>query len=71
MCEPYIPLSWLRETWQHVKMLEKRNVKVTYHDVWLWLVRQEISRLTIMELTKEKLEMQRMLRGETENAANS
>lgn len=58
---PYIPLSWLRDTWKHVRQLYLRNVKITHHDVWLWMVRQEIARLTILELTKENVLLKRAL----------
>lgn len=58
---PYIPLSWLRDTWKHVRQLYLNNVKITHHDVWLWMVRQEISRITILELTKENLQLKKAL----------
>lgn len=50
---PYIPLSWLREKRKHVIQLYANNTPITVSDVWLWLVRQEISRLTIEDLNRQ------------------
>lgn len=64
---PYIPLSWLRDTWKHVRQLYLNRIAITHHDVWLWMVRNEISRLVIWELQKENYELkQRIASSETE-----
>lgn len=56
---PYIPLSWLRAKRKWVRLLYTADTQITVHDVWLWIVRQEISRLTIEELEQKIRELEK------------
>lgn len=50
---PYIPLSWLREQRKFAREYLQLGDTLTEYDLWLWIVRQEIDRLLMLELRKE------------------